>query len=132
MIRITAPRLILGASKFIGIQFRDGVAQVEDLHPEIRQALEQHGYTIEEEIAAVALEDLTVRELRDIAEVEGIELPARASKAELVDLISRSGFAVFEGPDGTVIGDGESIATLPTEFVAAAWQGDVPEIVAED
>ena len=131
--RITHPRPALGRQKFIGIEFRDGVARVEELDPEVRQALGQHGYPVEAEVAAVALEDLTVRELRDIAEVEGIELPARASKAELIDIISRAPappavgpddeplgeqitgegeFAIVELADGTVIGDGESIATL--------------------
>lgn len=63
------------------------------------------------------LTTLKLADLRDIADIEGIDHPAKATRAQLIDLLSRAPakpiqFAVVELPDGTVIGDGKSIATL--------------------
>ncbi|QXE28942.1 MULTISPECIES: Rho termination factor N-terminal domain-containing protein [Microbacterium] len=153
--RIIHPRPQLGRQRDLGVEFRDGVATVESLHPERELALRQHGYTIEAdpEVAApfqealgepiIDLTSLTVPQLRDIAEVEGIELPAKARKDEIVEILASTsapipgatrnddGSWTIEGPpvdeadiangpfgtattvDGTVIGDGKTIATLP-------------------
>ena len=45
--RIIHPRPAAGRQKFIGIEFRDGVAEVESLHPEVEASLFQHGFTVE-------------------------------------------------------------------------------------
>lgn len=84
--RIFHPRPQPGRQKFIGVEFRDGVAEVDELHPERRTALIMHGYTIEEDSVAetVPLPELTVAELREIARFEGVELPTRAKKADIV------------------------------------------------
>ncbi|TQL46676.1 hypothetical protein FB562_2200 [Homoserinimonas aerilata] len=110
MIRITHPRPQAGRQKDLGIEFRDGVAEVTELHPVREQALVQHGYAVEViEPELIDLEALTVRELRDIADTEGIDLPKGVKKAEMVDLISRAPVA-------------EAIAIeLPT---VAGWYAD--------
>lgn len=84
--RIFHPRPQPGRQKFIGVEFRDGVAEVDELHPERRTALIMHGYTIEEDAVAetLSLPELTVAELREIARFEGVELPTRAKKADIV------------------------------------------------
>lgn len=90
MIRITHPRPQLGRQSALGVEFIDGIATVEDLHPEREQALFQHGYEIAEIIVGTKLEDLSIAELRDIADVEGIDLPAKAKKAEIIAAIDAS------------------------------------------
>lgn len=142
MARITHPRPQLGRQQFLGVEFVDGIAEVEELHPERKQALLQHGFTIktlrpdggmfvdlappadvDRDPAFVDLTKLRLPELRDIAGVAGIDFPPKATRAELIDLISRQpaepavGFAIVELPDGTVIGDGKSLATLPAWVV---------------
>lgn len=153
--RINHPRPQLGRQRDLGLEFIDGVAIVESLHPERELALRVHGYTIEADLDVVApfqaalgeeiidLTSLTIPQLRDIAETEGIELPAKARKDEIVEILASTSEPIagatqnddgtwtiegqpvpdgaeLEGPfgiatlaDGTVIGDGESIATLP-------------------
>lgn len=86
MIRITHPRPQAGRQRFLGIEFVDGTAQVTGLHPVREQALLQHGATIE--LEGVPLEDLSARELRELAVNEGIEVPKKASKAQIIALIS--------------------------------------------
>ncbi|GAA3730131.1 hypothetical protein GCM10022239_03420 [Leifsonia bigeumensis] len=121
--RIIHPRPAQGRQKFIGVEFVDGFARVDSLDPIIEQTLLQHRFVIEQE-PTVDLEALTVKELREIADVEGVAVPARASKADLVDLLSRTPagtgpdgepFGIAELADGTVIGDGESPATIPAD-----------------
>lgn len=152
--RIIHPRPEEGRQSALGVDFIDGVASVESLHPERELALRQHGYVIEAdpEVEApyqgalgdeiVDLTSLTVKELREIAEVEGVDLPAKAKRAEIVEILSALPAAPIpgatqnddgswtiegtidgdshDGPfatailvDGTVVGDGESLATLP-------------------
>lgn len=152
--RINHPRPQLGRQRDLGLEFIDGVSIVESLHPERELALRQHGYTItpDPEVEApfqetigepiIDLTSLTVPQLRDIAETEGVELPAKARKDEIIEILSRTSapipgatenedgtwtiegeplpegaelvgpFATFERTDGTVIGDGTSIVTL--------------------
>lgn len=88
MPRIIHPHPAAGRQRFLGVEFRDGVATVDELHPIRAQALEQHGFTIEDEPAAISLDTLKARDLRDIAAVEGIDVPPRASKAELIEIIT--------------------------------------------
>ncbi|MFD4111616.1 hypothetical protein ACFWWU_36495 [Streptomyces sp. NPDC058650] len=87
VIRIIHPQPELGRQTFLDVEFVDGTAEVAELHPEREQAILQHGFIIEEHLVGVRLEDLGVRELRDVAEVEGIALPAKAKKAEILALI---------------------------------------------
>lgn len=153
--RITHPRPQLGRQQALGVEFRDGVATVESLHPERELALRQHGFTVEAdpEVDApfqealgepiIDLTSLTVPQLRDIAETEGIDLPTKARKDEIVEILSHTSQpipgasqnddgtwtiegqpvpdgAAVEGPfgtavlaDGTIVGDGQSLATVP-------------------
>lgn len=97
--RITHPRPELGRQRALGIEFRDGVATVESLHPERELALRQHGFTIEAdpEVEApfqeapgepiIDLEKLTRAELRSMLP-EDAEVPTKASHADLVKLVS--------------------------------------------
>lgn len=85
--RIIHPTPQPGRQRALGVEFRDGVAHVDELHPERELALTQHGFVIATEIEGFRLEDLTIAELRDIADTEGIELPAKAKHAEIVALI---------------------------------------------
>lgn len=131
--RIIHPRPVQGRQKFIGVEFVDGFARVDKLDPIIEQTLLQHRFVIEQE-PTVDLEALTVKELREIADVEGVAVPAKASKADLVDVLSRipagpdgEPFGVAELADGTVIGDGESLATLPADVAADLYKGDYTE-----
>lgn len=103
--RIFHPRPQIGRQEFIGVEFRGGVAEVDELHPERLVALEQHGFLIQfddgtvsapgdwplplpEPLSAPAgptpLADLTVAELREIAEFEGVDVPKGARKADIV------------------------------------------------
>ncbi|MEQ6899277.1 hypothetical protein [Microbacterium sp. KR10-403] len=87
MLHITHPRPQLGRQTAFGVVFTDGVAEVEALHPEREAALIQHGFVVAEIREGVMLEDLTVAELRDIADVEGIDLPVKAKKADIIAAI---------------------------------------------
>lgn len=96
MIRITHPRPARGRQAAFGVTFIDGIAEVDSMHPERELALKQHGFTIQ----GGDIVDLTVlskRELLDIADVEGIDVPKRATRADLVDLISRTPAAPIPG-----------------------------------
>lgn len=84
--KITHPRPEAGRQEFIGVEFRDGVAFVDELHPERRLALTQHGATIEE--GFVNLEELTRRELIDIAEVEGVTVKSKMTRRQLIDALA--------------------------------------------
>lgn len=116
--RIFHPRPQPGRQKFIGVEFRDGVAEVDSLHPERRVALEQHGYAIQDDdgtvsvpgdwslplpdaqpVAAVEgtpLQELTVAELREIAHFEGIDVPKSAKKAEIREALLQASMAEAE------------------------------------
>lgn len=151
--RIIHPRPLAGRQVEMGLDFVDGVATVESLHPERELALLQHGYTVEAdtEVATpyqaelgdeiVDLNSLTIPELRDIAETEGVDIPAKAKKDDIVALLAAKSspipgatqnedgswtiagipiadgaetdgpFATVTVPDGTVTGDGTSSAT---------------------
>jgi len=88
MLHITHPHPQLGRQVAFGVEFTDGVAEVESLHPEREAALIQHGFQIAEVIEGVRLEDMTKAELLDVAEVEGIDLPAKATKADIIAAIN--------------------------------------------
>lgn len=103
MIRITHPRPEKGTQKDLGVVFMNGTALVEDLHPVREQALLQHGYGVEKdfevdadtayeggrEVPFVDLTTLTVPQLQELAAANGLDVPARARKGELIDAISR-------------------------------------------
>lgn len=88
MIRITTPEPTQGASRFLDVDFRDGVAEVDELHPIRRQALEQHGFAVVDVIEGVKLERLKRDELLELAHGEGIDVPDGATKAEIISLIN--------------------------------------------
>jgi hypothetical protein len=99
MFRITAPDPRV--SSFLGVEFSNGAATVEDLHPVRMQAFEQHGYTVTRldapdeiiaadlagdlvELVAEPLEALTKAELRALAFEAGVTVPAKAKKADII------------------------------------------------
>ena len=110
MARITHPRPKAGKQTFIGVTFYDGFAEVADLHPEVRAALVLHKFTIEDAERPVAPSKRSRK-----------HKPAKSKKpAEVIvstpvdpDSVDEGPFGIVEMPDGTIIGDGKSLATLP-------------------
>lgn len=90
MLRITHPHPQAGRQTVFGIVFVDGVATVEDLHQERALALTQHGHVIEDIPDGTPFLDLTVRELRELAQIEGIDVPKGAKKSEIVSAFLRA------------------------------------------
>jgi len=102
--RIIHPHPVQGRQNFIGVVFVDGVATVDELHPETVTALGQHGYVIEPEMVA-----------------PGVKAPSRRSRnrGRSPDPVVED-FATVEIADGSVVGDGSSIVTLHTDGTATA------------
>lgn len=73
--RILHPRPKPGRQKALGVEFIDGVAEVESLHPERRLALIQHGYSIEETPAErdAPKRGRRVRQTADVPDIAEIE-----------------------------------------------------------
>jgi hypothetical protein len=130
--RIIHPQPVAGRQSEFDVEFVDGVATVEALHPERELALRQHGFRFEEDPEVVApyhgglgepiidLTTMTIAQLREIAEMDGVELPSKAKHAEIVEILSAATpstdvpeFGTVELLDRTVLGDGTSIVTLP-------------------
>jgi hypothetical protein len=99
MFHIHAPEPSVGRTSFLDIEFVDGVAHVDDLHPERAKALTLHGYTVIEEIVGTLLKDMTVPELRELAKDEGIEIPAKAKKADIIAAIEAAPVRVLTAAD---------------------------------
>jgi len=119
MIRIHTPEASVGTTKFLDVEFHDGVATVDDLHPVRELALMQHGYTIERELPVDGPEDpifdlheATIPQLRDYAEKNDIEIPASARlKDDIVAVIAEAPLALVDDP-------------LATQIVSGAPTGD--------
>lgn len=129
MFHIHTPEPVLGQSRFLDVDFHDGVAHVEELHPIREQALIQHGYTVVQELVGTKLEDLTVPELRRIAVEEGLDLPKKAKKPELVAALEALPMRVLSAADaetddlaGGVVLTPESVENADGTF-AATEQG---------
>lgn len=98
--RIIHPRPQLGRQTGLGVNFIDGVATVESLHPERELALRQHGFKIEADpdISApyhgglgepfVDLATLSRSELREIAELDGLDVTTKMTRDQLIKAIS--------------------------------------------
>ena len=149
--RIIHPRPALGRQRALGVEFTDGVATVESLHPERELALRQHGYTIEADLEVetpfqatigepiIDLERLTRAELRAMLP-EGADVPAKATHKELVDAVSAIPAAPILGSvdngDGTFTAEGTPFFDLTDEQLrdAAALEGlDVaPDATRQD
>ena len=99
MFHIHTPELVLGQSRFLDVDFHDGVAHVEELHPIREQALIQHGYTVVQELVGTKLEDLTVPELRQLAKDEGLDLPAKTKKPDLIAALDALPVRVLSAAD---------------------------------
>lgn len=99
MFHIHTPEPVLGQSRFLDVDFHDGVAHVEELHPIREQALIQHGYTVVQELVGTKLEDMTVPELRELAADEGLDLPKKAKKPELVAALEALPMRVLSAAD---------------------------------
>lgn len=128
MARIKHPQFKPGRATDLGIEFIDGFAEVDLTDkPILRQALLQHGYEIDE---TVGLDERTVPELRAELEELGYEVKTSWRKPELIERLAQhrelktEKFATAELSDGTVIGDGKSLATLPVA------EDDAPEVTA--
>lgn len=97
--RIFHPQPELGRQSTFDVEFVDGVATVESLHPERELAFIQHGYRIEPDVEVeepfheglgepiIDLEKLTKAELRGMLP-DSVEVPAKVSHAGLVKLVS--------------------------------------------
>lgn len=109
MIRIRHAQPQLGRQRFVGIDFRDGTAEVESLDPIVEQTLLQHGYTIEQELDEVE----PVPEVSDKPKTS--KPRGRKPSVEIKDEAP----ADCDGP------------ALPEPFVQQAWAGDYPEIQGE-
>ena len=117
MARIKHPRFEPGRTTALGIEFIDGFADADLTgNPILKLALLQHGYSITEPLEITdltgTLTDPTIT----------VSLAADPGTEE---------FAIVELPDGTVIGDGKSVATL----YAADLDGtgdNLPEYVEGD
>lgn len=81
MFHVHTPTPTRGRSKFLDVEFVDGVAHLDTLHPVRAQALTQHGYRV---VRQFELDELNVFELRKMATGLGVDVPARAKKPELV------------------------------------------------
>ena len=110
MARITHPRPQAGKQTFLGVTFHDGFAEVADLHPEVRAALVLHGFKFED---AERPAEPSKRSRKG--------KPAKPKKAaEIItgtpadpDSVDEGPFGIVEMLDGTIIGDGDSLATIP-------------------
>lgn len=135
MARITHPHPQAGQQSFLGVTFHDGFAEV-DLRGQdvLAQALLQHGYRIEAQVDVEGTERPTEPTKRPgkgkaakaantaeqvIAHADGSFTVPDGYTGVLPDA-DPSGygpdatpFAVVELADGTIIGDGETLATLP-------------------
>ena len=93
-------RIVLDGASGVtaGVRFEDGVAVVNELSPNARTFLELVGATITEEAALASdpyadlrvgdklLTDCTIAELRDLAQTEGLTVPPKASKEDILAL----------------------------------------------
>jgi len=98
--RIQHPNPTAGRVNAFGLEFVDGFAYADKLHPERERALLQHQFVIEPDVEVAApyhpglgepfidLTKLTRAELLDLAEQEHVEVSSRATKAELVEALS--------------------------------------------
>ena len=114
MTRITHPHPQAGRQTFIGVTFRDGFAEVDDLHPEVRAALVLHNFTIEDAERPVQPKKRSRR--RKPAKPAKPAKDAEVNAGAPVDPDSgdEGPFGIVEMFDGTIIGDGKSLPTLPT------------------
>lgn len=70
------------------LEFTDGVAELVGPAASWRRA----GYTVTgDEDVANSLEDATVAELRDLAAVRGVDVPSKATKADIIWAIKADG-----------------------------------------
>lgn len=90
MIRLVAsnPRF---SGERAGVRFRNGEAEVGSLTGLQRAAMRRLGIRViepEPGDAPNALGELTVRELRELADSRGVQLPKYARKAEIIAVLS--------------------------------------------
>jgi len=132
MARIIHPRPQAGKQTFVGVTFYDGFADVADLHPEVRAALVLHNFKFEDAERPTqrkkrsrkgktakpkkAAEQVTAHADGSFTAPDGYTgaLPnADPSQTGTDDVDLEGPFGIVEMPDGTIIGDGKSLATLP-------------------
>ncbi|VHM07206.1 Uncharacterised protein [Streptococcus pyogenes] len=97
--RIIHPRPELGRQEDFGVTFVDGVATVDELHPERDLALRQHGFIIDP-APIIDLTTMTKAELRALIP-EDQQPPSSATRDELYVLAA-------EVPVEPLSGDGDA------------------------
>jgi hypothetical protein len=114
MARITHPQFQLGRSKGIaGTEFIDGFAEI-DLEGDdvLREAFLQHGYIIEDAVRPAKAPKRS-RKGKTAKPQKAAEVIA--STPADPDSVNEGPFGIVEMLDGTIIGDGKSLATLPSD-----------------
>jgi len=99
MLTITLPEHLASVQLLAGIEFTDGVARVDVLGSHARRFFDLIGAAIIDApesdddapltaetviVGEKPLAELTVPELRELAKIEGIDLPAKALKPEIL------------------------------------------------
>lgn len=100
--RVHHPRPALGRQKFIGVEFRDGIADLpEPVHPELELALLQHGFTIEKDLVVPEPEEPPFEPLptADNREKESVPRRSRRRGRPLRDGENRPAWIVPLNPD---------------------------------
>jgi len=85
MLRITHPRPEPGRQTAFQVEFVDGVASVESLHPERELALTQHGFTVEE---IIDVNTMSLARLREYAKARGLRLPKNTDREHILWMLS--------------------------------------------
>ena len=111
--KLELPPHLADKTVYYGIRFRSGVAEVDDLGPNTKTALEHAGvaiyeFTMQQAVETEAeptlvsqLDDLTVSELREIAHRENITLTG-TRKSEIIQEILDYFAATAEFPEDDV------------------------------
>lgn len=131
MFHIHTPEPITGRSSFLDVDFVDGVAHVAVLHPERAKALTLHGYTVIEEVVGTLLTDMTVPELRDLAKEEGIDVPQKAKKADIIAAIETAPVRVLTAADVEDTIDDTPTFTAPGGVLDGGFINAAPPFMVE-
>lgn len=119
-----------------GIEFRNGTARVAELSGKQRQALAERGYRIDddEDLRPSSsperhLADMTIAELRQIAEQQGIDLSGATRKPEILAAVEAGvqNVQAGEGGESDPETDGETDSETDPEASGNAESGESTE-----